>query len=133
MGTTDPPCTPVESTFRANHSVLHEMNEISNMTDIISDKIGSEQPSSSSASIAAEALQTFEYVDDNIYKGNTEGLAMIDEMMPCNCQYNPDEPSSACGDYSDCINRVLFIECVEGECPVGRQYCQNRRYYTFTL
>ncbi|CAG8844835.1 6216_t:CDS:2, partial [Racocetra persica] len=38
-----------------------------------------------------------------------------------------DNPSKACGEYTGCVNRELFIECVEGECPCG-SYCQNRRF-----
>lgn len=42
----------------------------------------------SSVQIASEALQKFEYIEENVYKGSTEGLAMIDDMMPCVCKYD---------------------------------------------
>jgi hypothetical protein len=38
-----------------------------------------------------------------------------------------DDPSAACGEGSDCINRALLIECTDEDCPCG-VYCQNRRY-----
>lgn len=38
-----------------------------------------------------------------------------------------DDPSSACGHYSDCINRAIFIECLAKECRTGK-HCLNQRY-----
>ncbi|CAG8494432.1 9888_t:CDS:10 [Ambispora gerdemannii] len=43
----------------------------------------------------------------------------------CVCEYQPGDPiDDACG--SECINRVLFIECT-GDCPIG-DYCKNKRF-----
>ena len=36
------------------------------------------------------------------------------------------KPHEACGEGSNCINRLTLVECIEGDCP-SRSYCQNRR------
>ena len=38
-----------------------------------------------------------------------------------------DSPSKACGEDSDCINRLTLVECIEGECRC-KSYCQNQRW-----
>ncbi|KXS11000.1 SET domain-containing protein [Gonapodya prolifera JEL478] len=75
-----------------------------------------------------EARRTFVSLHDNEYRGDAKGLARgMTEEWPCECKYSPgiDEPSSACGENSGCINRELYVECTE--CPTGAS-CQNRRF-----
>lgn len=44
------------------------------------------------------------------------------------CDHVETDPSDyACGPYSQCINRVLYIECIPGECPSGF-FCANQRF-----
>ena len=46
--------------------------------------------------------------------------------MACECRPSPSSPGNACGDSSDCINRLLLVECGP-ECPCGSR-CLNRRF-----
>jgi hypothetical protein len=75
------------------------------------------------------ALATFTQLQDNHYQYQTLGRSReAEEGMMCDCHYvhGEDDPSAACGDGSDCINRLTQIECVEGECRC-RKWCQNQR------
>lgn len=76
-----------------------------------------------------KAKQTYEEITKNIYRGKGVGDVGHGEDYRCNCKFKPgkDNPSKACGEYTGCVNRELFIECVDGECPCG-SYCQNRRF-----
>lgn len=38
-----------------------------------------------------------------------------------------DDAKLACGAHSDCINRLLFIECSGDSCPAG-DFCQNQNF-----
>ncbi|GAA5971312.1 hypothetical protein JCM21900_004498 [Sporobolomyces salmonicolor] len=61
---------------------------------------------------------------------NLGNMAYYDEdATQCECTYTagfPDE-EQACGDHSSCVNRLMQIECVKGECRCGRR-CQNQRF-----
>lgn len=57
---------------------------------------------------------------DDEYASSTEAT---DEVFPCECS----QASGCCGPESGCINRELFVECPEGECPCGER-CQNQRF-----
>ncbi|KAJ2723877.1 hypothetical protein GGI07_002340 [Coemansia sp. Benny D115] len=75
------------------------------------------------------ALKQFEVVDKNIYVRSSSDVSKYDESLPCHCRYNPDrdERSQACGESSDCINRLVQMECNPLTCPCG-SYCMNRRF-----
>ncbi|GAB5586052.1 hypothetical protein Unana1_00952 [Umbelopsis nana] len=77
----------------------------------------------------AEAMTTYQHIAANIYKGSATGKSIAEESMPCECKYEPDvdDPGAACGDDDICINRMMFMECMEDDCPCGR-YCRNRRF-----
>jgi hypothetical protein len=77
----------------------------------------------------AEAMTKYQHITANIYKGSATGKSIAEESMPCECKYEPnlDDPSAACGDDDICINRMMFMECMEDDCPCGR-YCRNRRF-----
>ncbi|CAG8547966.1 7068_t:CDS:2 [Paraglomus occultum] len=79
--------------------------------------------------VIEEAKKTYRHITENIHKEKHLGLARADEATRCDCSYSSgvDEPSVACGAGSDCINRFLYVECNEGECPCG-DACQNRRF-----
>ncbi|CAG8453582.1 3083_t:CDS:10, partial [Scutellospora calospora] len=74
------------------------------------------------ASQTEKAKQTYEEISKNIYRGKGVGDVGHGEDYRCK-----DNPNKACGEYTGCVNRELFIECVDGECPCG-SYCQNRRF-----
>ena len=42
------------------------------------------------------------------------------------CSKGVDDPHVACGDGSDCINRLTQVECQEDDCRC-RSHCQNQR------
>ncbi|KAG0032565.1 histone methyltransferase set2 [Podila clonocystis] len=80
-------------------------------------------------SAVEEAQSNYQTIDHNIYRGNNTGNPPMNDAFPCQCKYNPnrDPRWKACG--SDCINRNLFVECMEDDCPCG-SYCLNRRFQT---
>lgn len=51
------------------------------------------------------------------------------ETFPCDCTFDPGvaREKCACGPFSKCMNRELFIECNPVECPAGIN-CQNQRF-----
>ncbi|KAJ1567124.1 histone methyltransferase set2, partial [Cladochytrium tenue] len=90
-----------------------------------------EFPGDQDASIPAspeEYLSRFTLIAENQYRGGASGRADM-EFAACFCKYDPDRDSRAmaCGDESDCINRVLFLECAPDDCPCG-EYCLNQRF-----
>ncbi|KAF8966903.1 hypothetical protein BDZ97DRAFT_1917169 [Flammula alnicola] len=77
-----------------------------------------------------EALRSFNEIYDNNYQYKTLGLSReILESMTCDCTYEHgvDSCDEACGPYSDCINRLTQVECLEDDCRC-RSYCQNQRF-----
>ncbi|KAI0028737.1 hypothetical protein K488DRAFT_57880 [Vararia minispora EC-137] len=77
-----------------------------------------------------EARRTFEEIADNHYQYNTLGRSREElESMTCDCVYEHDEdpPHVACGEGSDCINRLTQVECLPGDCRC-KSYCQNQRF-----
>ncbi|KAF9553862.1 SET domain-containing protein [Agrocybe pediades] len=72
-----------------------------------------------------EAVKTFREIADNNYQYKSLGRSReILESMTCDCVDSEDD---ACGPYSDCINRLTQVECLEGDCRC-RSYCQNQRF-----
>ncbi|KAI7871635.1 hypothetical protein BDF14DRAFT_1878475 [Spinellus fusiger] len=80
-------------------------------------------------SATADSMQTYDNISANIYLGSATGKSIASESMPCECKFDPhvDDPSEACGDDHHCINRLMFMECMEDDCPCGR-FCRNRRF-----
>ncbi|KAJ2852584.1 hypothetical protein IWW36_000213 [Coemansia brasiliensis] len=76
-----------------------------------------------------EATKRFETIDKNIFVRVTSDASKYEESIPCHCHYNPDKDdrSRACGESSDCINRLVQMECNPLTCPCG-SYCLNRRF-----
>ncbi|KAJ2617299.1 hypothetical protein H4S08_000400 [Coemansia sp. RSA 1365] len=75
------------------------------------------------------ALSRFECIDKSIYVRVSTDASKHEESIPCDCRYNSDvDPrSQACGESSDCINRLVQMECNPLTCPCG-SYCLNRRF-----
>ncbi|KAF9416858.1 histone methyltransferase set2 [Podila epigama] len=80
-------------------------------------------------SAVKEAQSSYQTIEHNIYRGTNTGNPPMNDTFPCQCKYNPrrDPRWMACG--ADCINRNLFVECIEDDCPCGK-YCLNRRFQT---
>ncbi|CAG8487845.1 10741_t:CDS:2 [Diversispora eburnea] len=76
-----------------------------------------------------KAKEDFEEIFHSIYRGKGVGNVTHAEDYRCNCKYRVgrDNIDKACGETAGCVNRELYIECIEGDCPCG-QYCQNRRF-----
>lgn len=78
----------------------------------------------------ADALRTFTNVDECTYSSKSLGSLGQKETMTCDCLEAWDEVearNSACGDDSNCINRVTSVECVNKVCACGDD-CQNQRF-----
>ncbi|KAJ2784393.1 hypothetical protein GGI15_002259 [Coemansia interrupta] len=79
--------------------------------------------------VTEAAVSRFENIEKNIFlRGSSEG-SKYEESIPCHCRYNSekDPRSNACGESSDCINRLVQMECNPLTCPCG-SYCMNRRF-----
>ncbi|KAF9264474.1 hypothetical protein L218DRAFT_862694 [Marasmius fiardii PR-910] len=76
-----------------------------------------------------EALGTFVEMSDNWYQYKSLGRSReLMESMTCECQFSlGDDPDSACGASSDCINRLTQVECLPDDCRCGA-YCRNQRF-----
>ncbi|KDR78396.1 hypothetical protein GALMADRAFT_65042 [Galerina marginata CBS 339.88] len=77
-----------------------------------------------------EAVRSFNEIPDNNYQYKTLGRSReILESMTCDCTYEHgvDSLDDACGPYSDCINRLTQVECLEDDCRC-RSHCQNQRF-----
>ncbi|KAJ2162624.1 hypothetical protein GGF46_000497 [Coemansia sp. RSA 552] len=79
--------------------------------------------------MTAAAVERFEPIDKNIFVRVSTDVSKYDESIPCHCRYNPDrdERWRACGEGSDCINRLVQMECNPLTCPCG-SHCLNRRF-----
>jgi histone-lysine N-methyltransferase SETD2 len=77
-----------------------------------------------------EALATFVQLEDCTYSSKHLGSSGQQEYMTCDCVEDWDssqQKNFACGDDSNCINRVTSVECVNGHCNCGKD-CQNQRF-----
>ncbi|KAJ7270698.1 hypothetical protein B0H12DRAFT_1307104 [Mycena haematopus] len=77
-----------------------------------------------------DALDTFNEIQSNNYQNKSIGLSReAMEGMSCECIYRrgTDLPTTACGDGSNCINRLTQIECLPDDCRC-RAHCQNQRF-----
>lgn len=92
-----------------------------------------------------EAHLTFTAIKDNLYQNSRVGRSKgyQKEAMTCECPHangacrplhddshrlsllDPDD--LACGEDSDCINRLTQVECRIGDCSCGN-HCKNQRY-----
>ncbi|KAJ2024739.1 hypothetical protein GGI06_000873, partial [Coemansia sp. S85] len=81
------------------------------------------------ADVTEVAVSQFEGVERNIFVRVSADGAHHEESIPCLCRYNhtTDPRSKACGESSDCINRLVQTECNPLTCPCG-SYCLNRRF-----
>ena len=73
------------------------------------------------------ATSTFQVIPDCIYGSKNMGSS-DQEALGCECAEEWDgNNNKACGDDSDCINRLTKIECTDKECNCGAG-CQNQRF-----
>ncbi|KAI3404494.2 SET2 [Candida oxycetoniae] len=81
-----------------------------------------------------EALTKFRNLESCIYQTKTIGAPSTSkrgpEFMTCDCVEDWDgerQENLACGDDSNCINRITSVECVNRHCGCGDD-CQNQRF-----
>lgn len=85
-----------------------------------------------------EALGTFTEIGDCIYHTKNIGAPMKKntinkhkpEFMTCDCQEEWDgelRKNLACGEDSNCINRITSVECINKHCSCGED-CENQRF-----
>ncbi|KAH8674062.1 hypothetical protein BX600DRAFT_378184 [Xylariales sp. PMI_506] len=75
----------------------------------------------------SEACSHFQLIPDCLYGSKSLG-ASEHGALDCDCNEEwRDGTNYACGDDSDCINRVTKMECVDGDCNCG-EGCQNQRF-----
>ncbi|KAL2893995.1 Histone-lysine N-methyltransferase ASHH2 [Bienertia sinuspersici] len=72
------------------------------------------------------ALQpsTWMLIKSNLFLHRSRKDQTMDEIMVCHCK-PPKDGSLGCG--SQCLNRMLNIECVQGTCPCG-DLCSNQQF-----
>lgn len=76
-----------------------------------------------------EALAGFVNLEECLYAKKRLGSAKNNEFMECDCFEDfHDGVNHACGEDSDCINRLTLIECVNGLCGACGEDCQNQRF-----
>ncbi|TNY24055.1 histone-lysine N-methyltransferase, H3 lysine-36 specific [Rhodotorula diobovata] len=78
-----------------------------------------------------EAGRTFVELEESTYTNKSIGDVKYHDadMARCDCVPDPTVPEDeqACGEHSNCISRVLLMECDRGECRCGNK-CQNQRF-----
>ncbi|GAA6037687.1 hypothetical protein JCM8097_002285 [Rhodosporidiobolus ruineniae] len=74
---------------------------------------------------------TYEELPECTYFSKKLGdlLYWDEDAARCDCQVHSDIPADeqACGEHSNCVNRLMQIECLKGDCRCGRA-CQNQRF-----
>ncbi|KAI1867045.1 hypothetical protein JX265_007621 [Neoarthrinium moseri] len=77
--------------------------------------------------VTDEACGHFQLIPDCLYGSKSLGATEHD-TLDCDCTEDwRDGVNHACGDDSDCINRVTKMECVDRDCNCG-DGCQNQRF-----
>lgn len=76
-----------------------------------------------------EALSIFAQLPQCTYATKDLGSSKNNEFMECDCYEEfHDGMNHACGENSDCINRLTLIECVNGLCGSCGTDCMNQRF-----
>ncbi|KAM7197708.1 methyltransferase [Rhypophila sp. PSN 637] len=77
--------------------------------------------------VTEDACSTFQVINDCLYGSRNMGATEHD-ALDCDCAEEwRDGQNHACGEDSDCINRLTKMECVDGDCNCGNG-CQNQRF-----
>lgn len=77
-----------------------------------------------------EARSKFDEIPECIYINKHIGDSGQNEQMTCDCVEDWDldtRMNLACGEDSDCINRVTSVECINKYCSCGKN-CENQRF-----
>lgn len=76
-----------------------------------------------------EALNTFIELSDCEYADEYIGNYNSNDFMECDCYEDfQNGENRACGEDSDCINRLTLIECVNDLCGTCGDNCENQRF-----
>lgn len=74
--------------------------------------------------LVASQPSTWMLIKFNLFLHRSRKAQTVDEIMVCHCK-PPVDGSVGCG--SQCLNRMLNIECVQGTCPCG-DVCSNQQF-----
>ncbi|KAJ3675165.1 hypothetical protein LUZ60_004207 [Juncus effusus] len=72
-----------------------------------------------------EAPPPYIHIERNEFSYRKHKKQKEEDINICNCQYNPNDPQSPCGDR--CLNLLTSTECTPNYCPCG-QFCKNQRF-----
>lgn len=76
-----------------------------------------------------EALETFDCIKSCLYINKSIGLSGQEEAITCDCSKNFENgANSACGEDTDCINRLTSVECIDTHCLTCGPDCENQRF-----
>lgn len=77
-----------------------------------------------------EALKAFTEIENCTYSSRGLGKSRQDEFMSCDCKESVSEDgvNLACGESSDCINRLTSIECSNERSTHCGADCRNQRF-----
>lgn len=106
---------------KSNAEINAEL-QISDEEDARDGHLGS-KGSSLRQSLASQP-STWMLIKSNLFLHRTRKAQTMDEIMVCHCK-PPVDGSLGCG--SQCLNRMLSIECVQGTCPCG-DLCSNQLF-----
>ncbi|GMM37764.1 histone methyltransferase [Saccharomycopsis crataegensis] len=76
-----------------------------------------------------EALSTFGQLKSCTYLNKSIGSSGQEEAITCDCSKKfIDGQNVACGENSDCINRLTSVECIDTHCYTCGPECRNQRF-----
>ncbi|XP_048500241.1 histone-lysine N-methyltransferase ASHH1 isoform X2 [Beta vulgaris subsp. vulgaris] len=65
------------------------------------------------------------HINQNEFSYRKHKRQKEEDIVICECKYNPSDPESACGD--GCLNVLTSTECTPGYCPCG-DVCKNQKF-----
>ncbi|CAA0808838.1 Histone-lysine N-methyltransferase ASHH1 [Striga hermonthica] len=73
----------------------------------------------------AEGVPPFVHIRQNEFWGMKPKKLKDEDIVVCECKYDPFSPESACGE--SCLNVLTNTECTPGYCPCG-EHCSNQKF-----
>lgn len=108
---------------KSNAEINAEL-QISDEEDGRDGHLGSKGGGIRHAIVTVPQPSTWMLIKSNLFLHRSRKTQTMDEIMVCHCK-PPAADSLGCG--SQCLNRMLNIECVQGTCPCG-DLCSNQQF-----